>query len=326
VSSPDRRVIEHDPAARATWLSIATYVLVAYGGMILACLPLWLGGGLASPWFLLCAGVGMYTPTLAAFVAAKLVEKQPEVLLNLGIWPVASWRRLVASIAIAFGVVVAVCLAAQVTSAIAGTYVFDLRTFGGAQQLIDAQLANAGKGAESLPVPIALLVAVQLLSLPLNALISSTLALGEEIGWRGFLLPRLSARIGDPLAVVGVGIIWGVWHAPLLLLGYNYPTLAPGLRLVWMSVFCIELTAILGWLRQRSRSVWPAAIGHGTVNAALGSLAIMLGASPQLRTAAGTLMGWAGWPVGLAFAAWLLWRGALRPWHPPLPERVLGVD
>lgn len=318
MSSPDRRVIDHDPAARASWLSIGTYVLVAYAGMWLACMPLWLGGGLASPWFLLCAAIGMYTPTLAAFVAAKLVERQPKVLLNLGIWPVASWGRLVASVAIVFGVVVAVCLAAQVTSAIAGTYVFDLRTFAGAQQLIDAQLAQAGRGAEALPVPIAVLVVVQLVSLPLNAAVSSALALGEEVGWRGFLLPRLGARLGDPLAVVAVGIIWGVWHAPLLLLGYNYPTLAPGLRLVWMSVFCIELTAILGWVRQRARSVWPAAIGHGTVNAALGSLAVMLGASPDLRTAAGTLMGWAGWPVGLALGAWLLWRGALRPWRPPV--------
>ncbi len=325
MSSPDRRVIEHDPAGRASWRSIITYVIVAYGGMWLACLPVWLGGGLASPWFLMCAGIGMYTPTLAAFVAAKLVDKQPAVLLNLGIWPVASWRRLIASVAIVFGVVVAVCLAAQVTSAIARTYAFDLRTFAGARQLIDAQLARAGMGSESLPVPIALLVALQLVSLPLNALISSTLALGEEIGWRGFLLPRLSARSGDPLAVVAVGIIWGVWHAPLLLLGYNYPTLAPGLRLVWMAVFCIELTAILGWMRQRSRSVWPAVIGHGTVNAGLGSLAVMLSASPDLRTAAGTLMGWAGWPVGLGLAAWLLWRGALRPWRPPLPEPVTGV-
>jgi membrane protease YdiL (CAAX protease family) len=101
-----------------------------------------------------------------------------------------------------------------------------------------------------------------------NSPIASGLALGEEIGWRGFLYPRLRAKLGDTLAVLAVGVIWGVWHAPLLLLGYNYPTLAPGWRLVWMSVFCIELTAILAWVRQRSRSVWPAAIGHGTVNAA----------------------------------------------------------
>ena len=47
----------------------------------------------------------------------------------------------------------AVCLPAQVTSAIAGTYVFDLSTFAGALQLIDAQFAKPGRGGESLPVP-----------------------------------------------------------------------------------------------------------------------------------------------------------------------------
>jgi membrane protease YdiL (CAAX protease family) len=309
-------VVDHDPAERSTWLSIAVFVVIAYGFAWLACLPLWLGDGLRSPWMVLCGAVMMYTPTLGAVVAAKLVERQPRVLLNLGIWPVASWPRLFTSIAIAFGVVIAAVLAALVTSQIAGTYAFDLRTFHGAEQFFAAQLAAVGKAGQSLPMPVVVLVVIDLAALPLNSLIASGLALGEEIGWRGFLYPRLRAKLGDTLAVVAVGVIWGVWHAPLLLLGYNYPTLAPGWRLVWMAVFCIELTAILAWVRQRSRSVWPAAIGHGTVNAGLALIALMLGASTELRTASASLMGWAGWPVGLLLAGWLLWRGALRPWRP----------
>jgi membrane protease YdiL (CAAX protease family) len=318
-------VVDHDPAERASWVSIGVFLVIAYGFAWLACLPLWLGDGLTSPWMLLCGGVMMYTPTLGALVAAKFVERQPKVLLNLGIWPVASWRRILTSIVIAFGVVLAVVLTALVTSAIAGTYVFDLRTFHGAEQFFAAQLAAAGKAGTSLPMPIWVLVVVDLAALPLNSLIASGLALGEEIGWRGFLYPRLRAKIGDTLAVVTVGVIWGVWHAPLLLLGYNYPTLAPGWRLVWMSVFCIQLTAILAWVRQRSRSVWPAAIGHGTVNASLAMTALLLGASPDLRTAAASLMGWAGWPVGLLLAAWLLWRHALRPWHPAAAKEAEHV-
>jgi hypothetical protein len=127
-------VVDHDPAERSSWVSIAVFLVIAYGFSWLACLPLWLGDGLNSPWMLLCGGVMMYTPTLGAVVAAKFVERQPKLLLNLGIWPVASWRRLLTSIAIAFGVVLAVVLAALATSAIAGTYVFDLRTFRGAEQ------------------------------------------------------------------------------------------------------------------------------------------------------------------------------------------------
>ncbi len=312
----NRLVVDHDPAERSSWTSIGVFLVIAYGFAWLACLPLWLGDGLRSPWMALCAAIMMYTPTVAAVVAARFIERQPKLLLNLGIWPVASWRRLLSSIAIAFGVIIAVVLAALVTSAIAGTYVFDLRTFHGAQLFFEAQLSAAGQAGAKLPMPIWVLVVVDLAALPLNSLISSGLALGEEIGWRGFLYPRLRAKLGDTLAVVVLGIIWGVWHAPLLLLGYNYPTLAPGWRLVWMSVFCIGLTAILAWVRQRSRSVWPAAIGHGTLNASLAMTALMLGASPELRTAAASLMGWAGWPVGLLVAAWLLWRRALRPWRP----------
>ena len=312
----NRVVVDHDPAERSSWLSIGVFMLIAYGLAWVAALPLWLGDGLRSPWFVLCAAVMMYMPTVAALVVAKVVERQPKVLLNLGIWPVASWRRLLSSAAIAFCVVLGIVLAALVTSAIAGTYVFDLRTFHGAEQYFAAQLSAAGKAGTSLPLPIWVLVVVDLAALPLNSLISSGLALGEEIGWRGFLYPRLRAKLGDPLAVVVLGIIWGVWHAPLLLLGYNYPTLAPGWRLVWMSMFCILLTAILAWVRQRSRSVWPAAIGHGTLNASLAITALLLGASPELHTATASLMGWAGWPVGILLAAWLLWRRALRPWHP----------
>jgi len=308
-------VTDHDPAERSSWLSIAVFVVIAYAFAWLVCLPLWLGGGLRSPWMALCGAVMMFTPTLGAVVAAKVVERQPKVLLNLGIWPIASWRRLLTSILIAFTVVIGVLLLALVTSAIAGTYAFDLRTFHGAQEAFGAKLAVVGSTAKALP-SIGVLVAIELAALPLNSVISSGLALGEEIGWRGFLYPRLRARLGDPLAVVVLGIIWGVWHAPLLLLGYNYPSLAPAWRLVWMSVFCIILTAVLAWVRQRSRSVWLAAIGHGTVNAGLALTAVMLGASPELRTASATLMGWAGWPVGLLLAVVLLWRHALRPWRP----------
>lgn len=323
MSRTNQLVIDHDPAERSSWVSIVVFLVIAYGFAWLACLPLWLGDGLRSPWMVLCAAVMMYTPTLAAVVSAKVVERQPKVLLDLGIWPVASWRRLLTSIAIAFGVVLAVVLGALVTSALAGTYAFDLRTFRGASEYFAAQFAAVGKAGQTLPLPIWVLVVVDLAALPLNSVISSLLALGEEIGWRGFLYPRLRAKLGDTFAVVAVGVIWGVWHAPLLLLGYNYPSLAPGWRLVWMSVFCIELTAVLAWVRQRSRSVWPAAIGHGTVNASLALTALMLGASPELRTASASLMGWAGWPVGIALAAWLLWRRALRPW---LPVRAEAPD
>jgi membrane protease YdiL (CAAX protease family) len=58
------------------------------------------------------------------------------------------------------------------------------------------------------------LLVIDLAALPANSLIASGLALVEEIGWRGFLQ---RAKLGDTLAVLAVGVIWGVWHAPQLL-------------------------------------------------------------------------------------------------------------
>src|SRR5690349_19574724 len=61
------------------------------------------------------------------------------------------------------------------------------------------------------------------IGLALNALTLNTmLAFGEEYGWRGYLLPKL-LPLGEARAATIVGVIWGLWHAPLLIAGLNYP-------------------------------------------------------------------------------------------------------
>ena len=70
--------------------------------------------------------------------------------------------------------------------------------------------------------------------------------------------------------------MWGLWHAPLVLLGYNFnePNL-PGL--IVMAVGCMSLGDTFGWLRLRSGNIWAAVLAHGTSNAAAG-LALLLSA------------------------------------------------
>jgi len=102
--------------------------------------------------------------------------------------------------------------------------------------------------------------------LPLLFLWSLVTALGEEIGWRGFLLPTWYRAGGFGWAALGTGILWGLWHVPLIA-GGGYQAGTPK----WYGIPCflISVTGIsvmLAWLRLRSGSLWPAAVFHGAHN------------------------------------------------------------
>ncbi len=91
-------------------------------------------------------------------------------------------------------------------------------------------------------------------------------ALGEEIGWRGFLVPELSKVVGFGGIGLISGLMWAAYHFPILIFAdYNAGT--P----VWFGLTCFSLgviaeSFILAWLTLRSRSLWPAAILHGSHN------------------------------------------------------------
>jgi membrane protease YdiL (CAAX protease family) len=102
--------------------------------------------------------------------------------------------------------------------------------------------------------------------LPLALVQNVFFALGEEIGWRGFLVPALYRVRGFAWAGVASGLIWGIWHVPLILFG-GYSAGTPA----WYAVTCfmISVTAMavtVAWLRLRSGSLWTAALYHGAHN------------------------------------------------------------
>ena len=91
-------------------------------------------------------------------------------------------------------------------------------------------------------------------------------ALGEEIGWRGFLVPELAKVTSFPMVALISGLMWAAYHYPVLLFGdYN----AGGPAWFGLSCFTVMVVAdsfILAWLTLRSRSLWPAAISHASHN------------------------------------------------------------
>jgi len=100
------------------------------------------------------------------------------------------------------------------------------------------------------------------------ALMSFTLVLGEELGWRGYLLPCLR-RAGRNRALVAVGLVHAAWHMPLIFLTPIYHS--DGNKLLVMPLFTgtvIAASFVFGYLRLGTGSVWPAVLAHSVHNAA----------------------------------------------------------
>jgi membrane protease YdiL (CAAX protease family) len=93
---------------------------------------------------------------------------------------------------------------------------------------------------------------------------------GEEIGWRGYLLPRLQERLGARTAAFIVSVIWALWHLPLFSFAAGMRTMGPVEILGWF----LSLTTgsyLLTWLTNSSASIVPAAIFHGVLDITMGS-------------------------------------------------------
>lgn len=103
--------------------------------------------------------------------------------------------------------------------------------------------------------------------------INAIIAFGEELGWRGFLLKEFKP-LGFSKSALIIGFIWGLWHAPLILQGHNYPQ-HPVAGVFMMIVWCMLLTPLFNYVTIKSNSVIAASIFHGTLNAVAG-LSIMV--------------------------------------------------
>jgi membrane protease YdiL (CAAX protease family) len=148
-------------------------------------------------------------------------------------------------------------------------------------------------------------------------------ALGEEIGWRGFLVPELSKVVGFTGVGLISGLMWAVYHFPALLFA-DYNKGAPA----WYSLICFTLMVvadsfIMAWLTLRSRSLWPAAICHGSHNLFIQSIF-----TPLTRDTGPTKYVIDEFGLGLVLtigiAAVLTWRSFIRrqPQSPQAPQNV----
>ncbi|MBN9212567.1 MAG: CAAX protease family protein [Microbacterium sp. 71-36] len=300
-------------SSRPDWIAIGVFAVTSVALSWLVALPLWLrGSGLADPFLGLFAAAMMFTPTLGVLAALQVQRRTRGrrgarvVLRELGMWPLRPAARTVwtcVAVIIAAPLLVAVGLA--VVAAV-GVATFDLVGFSGFRETLEA----AVPAGTPLP-PVALLAAVQLATIPIGALINAPFAFGEELGWRGFLLPALRP-LGVWPALLLSGAFWGLWHAPLILLGYNF--LEPNaFGVLLMIVACVFFGILLGWTRLRTASVWPAVFAHGAFNASagLGALVIAAGSATPSPVIAGPL-GIVMWGVFAAVTVILVLTGQFR--------------
>lgn len=93
---------------------------------------------------------------------------------------------------------------------------------------------------------------------------------GEELGWRGFLVPKLNESMSFAKTSTVIGCAWGLWHVPAIILTTDYNNGAPAwVGLSCFAVLVISISFILSWLRIKSNSVWPCAILHISHNVAI---------------------------------------------------------
>jgi len=115
--------------------------------------------------------------------------------------------------------------------------------------------------------------------------------------------------LGQWRALLISGFIWGVWHAPAIAQGHNYPD-HPMLGILLMTVFCMLLGIIIGWMYLNTRSPWVAALAHGSINAWAGLPYLFL--KPGFDTTlGGTLTSIPGFLVMGLFVGWLVLRKLL---------------
>jgi len=133
-------------------------------------------------------------------------------------------------------------------------------------QPVDLGMLTTQAAAAGMSAPVLLIIATAQTIL-LGPFLGLLVTFGEEYGWRGYLQPALT-KMGHARGVALLGVIWGVWHLPIIWMGYNFPG-HPVLGSLSMVLFTVGLGFMLGYAVLKAKGVWIAAFLHALFNQTL---------------------------------------------------------
>ena len=278
-----------------SWKPIIIYTALAFGlgwmmfipGLLLNAGPTTLIGTIFSTTF-------MWTPAVAAAAVVRFIEKKP-LFSTLKISLKGVWRKTLLWSLLSIPIAFILILASLGSSALLGTYHFDLMNLSEFQKVLEA---SGQTGLTTSQVWDAFWPRIAGV-IPMLFLAGMVGALGEEIGWHAWLYPRLRDRLGVTASLALTAIIWGLWHAPAILLGHNYPD-NPQLGVLMFIITCAGLTIPIQLLMNWGGSVWAAASAHAAINAIAPALLIFAplnDVNHPYDPVAAAFTGGGGWPV-----------------------------
>jgi membrane protease YdiL (CAAX protease family) len=195
---------------------------------------------------------------------------------------------------------------------LAGSLAYGLAYLTGLTRFAPPALSLAGASVN----PVAGFALILVLAATLGTLILLPAAAGEEIGWRGYLLPRL-IEAGAPQPVLLSGLIWGAWHlVPVLASGYAAGP-SPLFSATNLMIATVSLGSVLAWMRLGTGSIWPCIVAHAAWNA-------IINGAFDLATQGPAATFWTGESGFLVMLVLLLAMLVMRPALKPARRR--GLD
>ncbi|WP_444229856.1 CPBP family intramembrane glutamic endopeptidase [Corynebacterium durum] len=246
----------------------------------LVALPLWLSQSRPT-WLIQVTALGMMPmPTLAAIITHRIYHSDKpfiDVTALRGGKPLTVLRWCCVA---SFSVVIQL-IATIMVGALSGAGNFSFSDAAIRARLPHVPGVSSALDPSTLP-PAWLLLVIALFSGIVGGFsFNAIAALGEEVGWRGWWASQRQGQNFWVNAVV-IGTIWGLWHLPINMVGYNYPGVNRVAACSMFVVYCICAGSLLLELRNRSHSIYPAAVAHSTINGLVGICALFMDSSPTM--------------------------------------------